>query len=53
MLVTGGDLIEAGYQPGPEFKKMLAAAEDAQLEGRIHTRDEGLRLIRSEWPSKG
>ena len=45
LLVTGGDLIEAGYRPGPEFKGMLALAEDAQLEGRIHTREEGLALI--------
>ena len=45
LLVTGKDLIEAGYRPGPEFKKLLGLAEDAQLEGRIHTRDEGLALI--------
>ncbi|HEY4046164.1 MAG TPA: CCA tRNA nucleotidyltransferase [Acidobacteriaceae bacterium] len=50
LLVTGRDLIQAGYRPGPEFKKMLALAEDAQLEGTIHTRDEGLNLVRSNWP---
>ncbi len=46
LLVTGKDLIEAGYRPGPQFKKMLALGEDAQLEGRISTREEGLTLIR-------
>jgi putative nucleotidyltransferase with HDIG domain len=46
LLVTGRDLIDAGYAPGPRFKEMLAAAEDAQLEGRIGTREEGLELIR-------
>ncbi|HTW47467.1 MAG TPA: hypothetical protein VMD92_05935, partial [Acidobacteriaceae bacterium] len=46
LLVTGRDLIEAGFEPGPRFKEMLAAAEDAQLEGRIATREEGLELIR-------
>jgi putative nucleotidyltransferase with HDIG domain len=46
LLVTGRDLIAAGYQPGPRFKEMLAVAEDAQLEGRIHTTEEGLELIR-------
>ncbi len=35
LLVTGRDLIAAGYQPGPQFKAMLLLAEDAQLEGRI------------------
>ena len=47
LLVTGRTLIEAGYRPGPQFKAMLEAAEDAQLEGRIATPEEGLALIRS------
>ncbi len=46
LLVTGKDLIDAGYQPGPRFKQMLAVAEDAQLEGAIHSREEGLELVR-------
>jgi poly(A) polymerase len=44
-LLTGLDLIEAGYKPGPDFSRMLEAAEDAQLEGRIHTREEALELV--------
>jgi hypothetical protein len=28
---------------------MLAMAEDAQLEGRIHSREEGLEMIRREF----
>ncbi len=47
LLLTGRDLIAAGYQPGPRFKKLLALAEDAQLEGRIHTLQEALDLVRS------
>ena len=50
LLVTGRDLIAAGHRPGPEFKEMLAAAEDAQLEGRIHSRDEGMALLRELFP---
>jgi len=46
LLVTGRDLIEAGHAPGPLFKELLAMAEDAQLEGRIRTKEEGLELIR-------
>jgi poly(A) polymerase len=45
LLVTGQDLIGAGYKPGPAFKAMLELAEDAQLEGRIATTEEGLALI--------
>lgn len=48
LLVTGRDLIAAGYKPGPAFKEMLRLAEDAQLEGRIRTREEGLELIREQ-----
>jgi poly(A) polymerase len=44
-LLTGRDLIAAGYQPGPQFKEMLQAAEDAQLEGLIATPQEARALV--------
>jgi poly(A) polymerase len=50
LLVTGRDLISAGYKPGPQFKELLRLAEDAQLEGRIHTKEEGLDLIQQQSP---
>jgi putative nucleotidyltransferase with HDIG domain len=49
-LVTGADLIAAGYQPGPIFSTILTAVEDAQLEGRIRTAGEGLALVRELFP---
>jgi poly(A) polymerase len=52
-LVTGRELIQAGYRPGRAFKKMLAAVEDAQLEGRIATVEEGLELVRREFGAPG
>jgi len=48
-LLDGRDLIAAGYEPGPEFKPMLSAAEDAQLEGRVHSKEEALELVRREF----
>jgi poly(A) polymerase len=48
-LVRGDDLIAAGYRPGPTFGAMLRAAEDAQLEGKVRTREEALELIRREF----
>lgn len=45
LLLTGRDLIESGYKPGPDFKHLLALAEDAQLEGRIRTKEEALALV--------
>ena len=49
LLVTGRDLIAAGYRPSPQFKRMLLAAEDAQLEGLIQSTEEGLRLVEREF----
>jgi poly(A) polymerase len=49
LLVTGRDLIAAGYRPGPEFKAMLEAAEDAQLEGRATTTEDGMAVVRERF----
>ncbi|HXJ95896.1 MAG TPA: CCA tRNA nucleotidyltransferase [Terriglobia bacterium] len=48
-LVNGHDLIALGYQPGPRFKEILDAVRDAQLEGQITTREQGLRLAQEKW----
>jgi poly(A) polymerase len=45
-IITGDDLIAAGYQPGPMFKELLTAVEDAQLDGSINTKEEALELVR-------
>jgi len=49
-LINGDDLIAAGYRPGPRFAEILAAVEDAQLEGAITTRDEALGFAESNFP---
>ena len=48
-LLTGADLIAAGYVPGPPFAKMLDAAETAQLDGRVRTREEALALVEASF----
>lgn len=45
-LVTGKDLIDLGYKPGPGFKKALTELMDAQLEGAIADKEAGLALAR-------
>ncbi len=45
-LVTGHDLIAMGLRPGPVFRKLLEAVRDAQLEGRVRTREEAIALLR-------
>jgi poly(A) polymerase len=44
--VTGDDLIAMGLKPGREFKRLLDAVRDAQLEGQIRTKSDGLQLVR-------
>jgi poly(A) polymerase len=50
-LITGDDLIDAGYSPGPQFKEILAAIEDGQLEGRLRDRDAAMEFVRQQFPT--
>jgi putative nucleotidyltransferase with HDIG domain len=49
-LITGDDLISAGYAPGPRFREILVTVEDAQLEGRLASHDAALDFVRREFP---
>jgi poly(A) polymerase len=49
-LVTGDDLIAAGYRPGPRFKKILSAVEDGQLEGQLTGKDDAMAFVEREFP---
>ncbi len=49
-LVSGDDLIEAGYSPGPRFKEILAQVEDAQLEGRLSSKEIAMKYVRQHFP---
>ena len=49
-LLNGHDLQQMGYLPGPKFKQILSAVEDAQLEGNISSREQAEDLVRREFP---
>jgi len=49
-LITGDDLIAAGYLPGPRFREILEAVEDAQLEGRLLSRNAAIEYVGREFP---
>jgi poly(A) polymerase len=49
-LVTGDDLIAAGYARGPKFREILEAVEDAQLEGRLSSHEAALDFVKSAFP---
>jgi poly(A) polymerase len=46
-LVTGADLKVMGISPGPRFKEILLAVEEAQLDGRFSDRESALEYARS------
>jgi hypothetical protein len=45
-LVTGDDLKLLGLAPGPAYREILDSLRDAQLDGKIATREEALALAR-------
>ena len=49
-LLTGRELKALGYRPGPHFKTMLLALEDAQLERRVGSVEEAVELMKSIMP---
>jgi poly(A) polymerase len=49
-LLTGHDLLAMGYRPGPRFREILSAVEDAQLEGSATSREQAVELVRREFP---
>lgn len=51
-LLNGEDLKNMGFQPGPVFKEILSTVEDAQLEGKITSREEAINFVRQQFPGK-
>jgi poly(A) polymerase len=46
-LITGDDLTELGWSPGPVFKRVLDAVYDAQLEDRVADKKAAIQLAES------
>jgi hypothetical protein len=44
--LTGHDLTRLGLEPGPQFKKLLDAVREAQLDGSIKNAREALELVK-------
>lgn len=51
-LVTGRDLIAAGYTPGPRFKEILSSVEDFQLEGKLVSKDQAMEFVSRNFPAQ-
>jgi poly(A) polymerase len=52
-LLSGDDLVQMGYRPGPSFKAILEAVEDAQLNGTLSTHEEAMQMVRSKFAPAG
>jgi poly(A) polymerase len=52
-LLTGDDLLAMGYRQGPVLGQILGTLEDAQLEGKVETKDQAERFVRSKFKPKG
>jgi poly(A) polymerase len=44
-LITGRDLIDAGFKPGPEFKKILETVQEMQLTGDLKSKNDAMCFI--------
>jgi len=49
-LVSGIDLQEMGYKPGPGYRSMLNHVIEGQLNGEIRSHEEALDFIRKHYP---
>jgi hypothetical protein len=51
-LIGGDDLIEMGFRPGPDFKRILAEVEDLHLDGVLASRDDAIRYVTEHYRSR-
>lgn len=49
-LLSGDDLIEMGYHPGPLFKEILTRVEDLQLEGELTEPSQARQWVVEHYP---
>ena len=50
-LITGEDLKALGFRPGPAFKEILNAVEEAQLNGKISSHEQAVSLVEDTFAS--
>ncbi|HVS88213.1 MAG TPA: CCA tRNA nucleotidyltransferase [Candidatus Acidoferrum sp.] len=52
-LLTGDDLQQMGYVPGPLFSEILRSLEDAQLEGRVQNKEGAAKYVVKQFGNPG
>lgn len=51
-LLTGDDLQRMGFRPGPAFKEILRAVEEAQLNGEVSTKEDAQEYVLGHYAGK-
>jgi poly(A) polymerase len=44
-ILTGADLIQLGFSPGPSFSEILRTVEDLQMEKKLESKDQALEYV--------
>ncbi len=52
-LLSGQDLQDLGFDPGPLFKEILTFVEDLQLEGTIRSKEDAVRFVIEKFGKPG
>jgi len=48
--LSGQDVRDLGYKPGPVFSKIFDALREARWEGKLRTREEEIRFVKATFP---
>ena len=51
-LLTGDDLLSLGFEAGPVLGRILAAVEEAQLNGELNDKEDAISFVESEFRPK-
>ncbi len=48
-MISGHDLVEMGFTPGPIFQKILSSVEEMQLERKLDSREDALKWVKENY----
>lgn len=48
--ISGKDLVERGYKPGPQFKTILDGLKNGRLDGTLQSLEDEIKLLQDRWP---
>jgi len=51
-LLSGDDLVRMGYRPGPAFKAILEAVEEAQLDGSLQSHEDAVEWVQAKFSKR-